>query len=69
MEKLFVIYHLQISSKPLVMHLACVTFGMTMNEALVASTINAAASIGRAHSHGSLEVGKVADMLILDCPR
>lgn len=56
-------------SMPLVMHLACVTFGMTINEALVASTINAAASIGRSHSHGSLEVGKVADMLILDCPR
>ncbi|XP_028414426.1 probable imidazolonepropionase [Dendronephthya gigantea] len=56
-------------SMPLVMHLACVTFGMTMNEALVASTINAAASFGRSQSHGSLEVGKVADMLILDCPR
>lgn len=51
------------------MHLACVTFGMTMNEALVASTINAAASLGRSQSHGSLEVGKVADLLILDCPR
>ena len=51
------------------MHLAWVTFSMTMNEALVASTINAAASIKRSHSHGSLEIGKFADMLILDCPR
>ena len=56
-------------SMPLVMHLACVIFGMTMNEALVACTINAAASIGCSNSHGSLEVGKVADMLILNCPR
>ena len=61
--------HESINFQPLVMHLACVTFGMTMNEALVASTINAAASIGRSQTHGSLEVGKVADMLILDCPR
>ena len=51
------------------MHLACVTCGMTMSEALVASTINAAASIGYSTTHGSLEVGKVADMIILDCPR
>lgn len=51
------------------MHLACVLYGMTMNEALVASTINAAASIGKSHSHGSLEYGKVGDILILDCPR
>jgi hypothetical protein len=34
-------------------------FRMTMNEALVASTINAAASIGRGATHGSIECGKV----------
>lgn len=51
------------------MHLACVTYNMTMNEALVASTINAAASIGLSKSHGSLEAGKVGDMLVIDCPR
>lgn len=51
------------------MNLACVTCRMTMNEALVASTINAAASVGLSKSHGSLEVGKVGDMVILDCSR
>merc|ERR1712037_979525 len=38
---------------------------MTLNEALAAATINAAHSIGRGASHGSLQVGKVADMLVL----
>ena len=51
------------------MHLACVNLRMTMEESLVAATINAAASLGRAHSHGSLEPGKVADMLVIDAPR
>lgn len=52
-------------SMPLVMHLACVNLRMTLNEALAAATINAAHSIGRGASHGSLEVGKVGDMLVL----
>lgn len=51
------------------MHLACVNLRMTMEESLVAATINAAASLGRVHSHGSLETGKVADMLVIDAPR
>lgn len=51
------------------MHLACVNLGMTMEEALAAATINAAASLGRSHTHGSLEPEKVADMLIIDAPR
>ncbi|XP_037090879.1 probable imidazolonepropionase [Pollicipes pollicipes] len=55
-------------SMPLVMHLACVNLRMTMAEALSAATINAAASLGRAASHGSLEVGKQADLLVLDAP-
>ena len=40
-----------------------------MEEALIASTINAAASIGKAATHGSLEEGKVADLLIINAPR
>ena len=56
-------------SQPVVMHLACVLMHMSMEEALVAATINAAASIGKSHSHGSLQVGKVADILIVDAPR
>ena len=51
------------------MHLACVTFRMTMPEALTAATINAAASLGRSATHGSLEVGKQADLLVLQAPR
>ncbi|KAF8772034.1 putative imidazolonepropionase like protein [Argiope bruennichi] len=56
-------------SMPLVMHLACVLCGMTMEQALQASTINAAAALGKADTHGSLERGKCADMLIINAPR
>jgi len=53
---------------PTTMNLACVTLGMTMEEALVASTINAAAALGVGDSHGSLEVGKLGDCVLLDAP-
>ncbi|XP_071491307.1 probable imidazolonepropionase [Diadema antillarum] len=56
-------------SMPLTMHLACVIFRMSLEEALVAATINAAKSLGRSQTHGSLEVGKVADMLVINAPR
>ncbi|TMW56460.1 hypothetical protein Poli38472_006470 [Pythium oligandrum] len=52
-------------SMAMTMNMACVLFGMTMKEALVASTINAAASIHRSETHGSLEVGKQADLVLL----
>ena len=55
-------------SLPFVMNLACVTMRMTVNEALVAATLNAAASVNKSHSHGSLEVGKRGDFVILDSP-
>ena len=55
--------------QPMVMHLACVLMKMDMNEALAAATINAAASLGKSQSHGSLEVGKVGDVLVLNAPR
>jgi imidazolonepropionase len=51
-------------SMPMAMNMACVLFRMTLNEALVAATINAAASIGRGATHGSIEVGKQADFVI-----
>ena len=51
------------------MHLACVNLRMTMEESLVAATLNAAASLGRSHTHGSLERGKMADMLVINAPR
>lgn len=52
-------------SLPFVMNLGCVLMGMTMNEALVATTINAAASLNKSKTHGSLEKGKVGDMIII----
>jgi imidazolonepropionase len=57
------------SSMPLVMNMACILFRMTMPEALVAATLNAAASMNRSKTHGSLEVGKVGDLIVLDAPR
>ena len=51
---------------PIVMHLACVTLRMTMEEVLAAATINATAALGIS---GSLEEGKMADMLILNASR
>ena len=56
-------------SMPMVMHLSCVLLSLSMEEALVASTINAAAALKRSERQGSLEVGKKADLLVLDAPR
>lgn len=56
-------------SMPATMNVACVLCHMTMPEALVAATLNAAASIGRARDYGSLQVGRYADCLILAAPR
>lgn len=55
--------------QPLVMHLACVLCKMSMPEALNAATINAAAALGRSNTHGSLEVGKTADIVIINASR
>ncbi|OQR88847.1 metalloprotease family M38 [Thraustotheca clavata] len=56
-------------SMPLTMHMACCLMGMTMKEALVGATINAAGSANRAETHGSIEVGKFGDLLVLDAPQ
>lgn len=48
--------------------LACYNMRMSPAEALVASTINAAAAVGLEKSVGSLEAGKKADILIMDVP-
>ncbi|KAL6116659.1 amdhd1 [Pungitius sinensis] len=56
-------------SMPLVMHLACVNMKMSMPEALAAATINAAYALRRSDTHGSLEVNKHGDLLVLDTPR
>ena len=49
-----------------VVALACAHLGMTAAEAISAATYNAASAIGSADVAGSLEVGKLADFLILN---
>jgi imidazolonepropionase len=50
------------------MQIAVIHSKFSLNEALVATTINAAFALNRSHSHGSLEKGKVADMLLVRSP-
>jgi imidazolonepropionase len=56
-----------VASMPFVMSLACLQMGVTPAEALTASTINAAFSLGLGGEIGSLEKGKQADFLIHEC--
>ena len=53
-------------SMPMVLSLACTQMKMTPAEAIGASTINAAYSLGRGNEIGSLEAGKRADFVIHD---
>jgi imidazolonepropionase len=46
--------------------LACLHLHMSIGEAITAATINAAHALGCAHRVGSLEPGKVADLVILN---
>ncbi len=55
-------------SMPTILALACLGMGMDVAEAITAATLNAAAAIGRADELGSIEVGKRADIVILDAP-
>jgi imidazolonepropionase len=52
-------------SMPFAIALACFAMNMTLEEALVAATLNAAWSIGRADSVGSLEPGKLMDAVVV----
>lgn len=52
----------------LVLTLACLYLKLTPAEALVAATINAAHAIGMNTKVGSIEVGKQADIVIMDAP-
>jgi imidazolonepropionase len=52
-------------SMPFAMTLACFAMGLTFEEALVAATINAAYSVGRADRVGSLEPGKQMDAVLV----
>ncbi len=55
-------------SMPFAMTLACLTMGMTLEEALVASTLNAAWSLDRSEGVGSLEPGKLMDAVVIEGP-
>ena len=48
--------------------LACRYLKLTPAQAIVAATLNAATAIGQADKVGSLEVGKQADLIVLDVP-
>lgn len=53
-------------SMPFAMTLACFGMGLTFEEALTAATINAAYSVDRAQTAGSLEAGKRMDAVVVD---
>ncbi|WP_413378757.1 imidazolonepropionase [Alkalihalobacillus sp. 1P02AB] len=55
-------------SLPLIMNLGCLKMGMTPAEVITATTINAAHAINRANEVGSIEVGKKADLVVLNVP-
>ena len=57
-----------ILNQQLVIAMACHFMHMTVPEAITASTINAAHAICRAGEVGSLEVGKRADITVLNAP-
>jgi imidazolonepropionase len=54
-------------SMPMMLSLACTQMKMSPAEAIAASTINAAYSLGRGDKIGSLEIGKLANFAIFDC--
>lgn len=53
----------------LMLNMACTLFRMTPEEALAGATLHAAQALGMADTHGSLEVGKVADFVAWDIER
>jgi imidazolonepropionase len=53
-------------SMPMILSLACTQMRMSPAEAISAATINGAHAIGRADRIGSLEIGKQADILIVN---
>jgi imidazolonepropionase len=56
-------------SLPFAMAVGCFAMGLSLEEALAATTANAAFSLDRHEEVGSIEVGKRADLVILSSPR
>lgn len=54
-------------SMPMAMAIACRYQKLLPSEAMNAATVNAAFAMGLGKTHGSIEVGKQADLLIFDC--
>lgn len=52
----------------LVFALACIQMDLSIEEAITALTINAAAAVNRADEIGSIDIGKKADIIILEFP-
>ena len=57
-----------VESMQFIITLACYKLKMLPSEAIEASTINAAHALNRADRVGSLEIGKQADIILLDVP-
>jgi imidazolonepropionase len=60
--------HAPTFSMQMAIALAVLRLGLTPEEAIAAATINAAHAIGCGHLIGSLEVGKRADLIVLNVP-
>ncbi|HEY2738760.1 MAG TPA: imidazolonepropionase [Thermoanaerobaculia bacterium] len=55
-------------SMPMIVVLAVIQLGLTIEESLTAATLNAACSLGLGTEIGSIETGKRADLVLLDAP-
>jgi len=55
-------------STALVFALACIQMNLSIEEAITALTINGAAAVNRADETGSIDIGKKADIIILEFP-
>lgn len=53
---------------PIIIALGCLLYGLTLTEAIRGATINSAKTLGLDNTIGSIEVGKDADIIILDVP-